>query len=337
MDDVPIRLLWLIVICLLGGGYFAATETALASVNKIRMMSLAENGSKGAKRVLYIENNFDKAITTLLIGNNIMHIACATIATVITTEIFGSAAVALSTVITTVVVFLIAEMLPKSFAKQFADELSITVSGSVILLMKLLFPLAFVFNAISDFFSKPFKAMETEEVTVTEEELKDIIENISEETDIDEEKGELMQSAMEFGTTTAGDVMTPWERVTYIPYNINKEELVALIKSIRISRLPVMGQRGTVRGVLQLRKYLKEYIRTDGNITLEECMDKPRFVPDDMPVDELLQRMSKNKTHICFVRNVSGQTVGIVTMEDILEELVGEIYDEDDTDGGNAQ
>ncbi len=334
MEDVPIRLFILAFICLIAGGYFAAAETALASVNKIRMMGLAENGSKRAKRVLYIENNFDKAITTLLIGNNIMHIAFATIAAVITTRIWGSGAVAIATVLTTVVVFLVAEMLPKSFAKEFSDQLSMTLSGSVIFLMKILSPLAFVFSGISNFLSKPFRITQKEDPTVSEEELKDIIENIAQDSDLDKDKSELMQSAMEFGYTGAGSVMTPWERVITVNDDISQEELINIIRESRISRLPVLTARGSVKGVIQLRKYLKEYIRKDGKITLSECMDKPHFVSDDMPIDELLSRMSKHKTHICFVRNVEGKTVGIITMEDILEELVGEIYDEDDTDGG---
>ncbi len=334
MEDVPIRLFILSLACLLGGGYFAAAETALASVNKIRMMSLAENGLKKAKRVLYIENNFDKAITTLLIGNNVMHIAFATIAAVIATRVWGSGAVAIATVITTVVVFLLAEMLPKSFAKEFSDQLSMTLSGSVIFLMKILSPFVYIFNGISKFLSKPFRIEKKDDPTVSEEELKDIIENIAQDSDLDKDKSELMQSAMEFGYTGAGSVMTPWDRVITVNENISQKKLIEIIKDSRISRLPVLTERGSVRGVIHLRRYLKEYIRKDGAVTLKECMDKAHFVSDDMPIDELLSRMSKHKTHICFVRNVEGKTVGIITMEDILEELVGEIYDEDDTDGG---
>ena len=209
-----------------------------------------------------------------------------------------------------------------------------TTSGSLIFTMKLLYPLAIVFNFISNVLSKPFKLKEEEEPTVTEEELLDIIENIAEESDLDEETSELVQSAMEFGYTSAKDVMTPWEKVKTINADIPREELLEIVKTGRISRLPVMGQRGTVKGVLQVRRFLKAHIRTDGNITLNECIDKAHFVADDTPLDELLSRMSKGKTHFCFIRNVAGQTIGIVTMEDILEELVGEIYDEDDTEGG---
>ncbi len=335
MDDVPIRL-FIIAVALVVSMYFAGTEASLLNVNKIRMMSLADNGSKKAKRVLYILNNYDRAIITLLIGNNIGHITFATVVTVMVTGIWGSGAVALSTVASTVVVFLLGELLPKIFAKQFNEKFAMAVSGSLILIMKVLYPLAVVFNGISNILSKPFKLSEEEEPTVTEEELKDIIENIAEESDLDEEKSELMQSALEFGYTAARDVMTPWEKVNVIRSDIPKPELLEIIKNGRISRLPVVGTRGTVKGVLQVRRFLKAHISTGGTIEMSECMDKAHFVADETPLDELLSRMSKSKTHFCFVRNVAGETIGIITMEDILEELVGEIYDEDDPEGGIA-
>lgn len=335
MDDVPIRL-FLIIIALFISMYFAGTEASLLNVSKIRMMSLADNGSKKAKRVLYILNNYDRAIITILIGNNIAHITFATVVTVMVSGIWGSSAVAVSTLLSTLVVFLLGELLPKIFAKQFNEKFAMSVSGSLIFTMKLLYPLAVIFNWISNTLSKPFKLNEEEEPTVSEEELKDIIENIAEESDLDEEKTELMQSAMEFGYTAAKDVMTPWEKVTKIDADIPRDELLEIIKNGRISRLPVMGQRGTVKGVLQVRRFLKAHIRSGGTIPMKDCIDKAHFVSDATPLDELLSRMSKSKTHFCFVRNVSGQTIGIITMEDILEELVGEIYDEDDPEGGVA-
>ncbi len=335
MDDVPIRL-FIILIALLLSMYFAGTEASLLNVNKIRMMSLADNGSKKAKRVLFILNNYDRAIITILIGNNIAHITFATVVTVMVTGIWGAGAVAVSTLLSTLVVFLLGELVPKIFAKQFNEKFALTVAGSLIFLMKLLMPLAVIFNWISNTLSKPFKLQEEEDPTVSEEELKDIIDNIDKESDLDEETSELVQSALEFGYTAAKDVMTPWDKVKKIDADINREELLEIIKNGRISRLPVMGSRGTVRGVLQVRRFLKAYISTGGTITMNECIDKAHFVADDTPIDELLSRMSKSKTHFCFVRNVAGQTIGIITIEDILEELVGEIYDEDDPEGGAA-
>ena len=178
MDDgSPIGYLIAIFAFILGGGYFAATEIALASVNRIRMMSYADDGNRRAKRVLYILDHFDKALTTLLIGNNIMHISCASIATLMATKLWGVGYVTLTTIVTTIVVFLVAEMIPKRFAKANSEKFSLAVAGSLLFFMKVLGPLAFIFSAISRFVSKPFKKNEEEEPTVTEDELYDIIEH----------------------------------------------------------------------------------------------------------------------------------------------------------------
>ncbi len=331
MDDgSPIGSIVLIVCLIFGGAYFASAETALATVNRIRMMSLCENGDKRAKRVLYILDHFDQALTSILIGNNIMHIACASTATVLASRLWGVSAVTAATFVTTFVVFLFAEMLPKRFAKAASEPYALAISASLLFFVKLLSPVARVFSSLGNLIGKPFRK-KTEEPTVTEDELYDIIETVATEGVIDEEKTELVQSALEFSDTVAKDILTPWECVVKIRVSMTAEEILEVIKRNVHSRLPVVDVHGEPIGMLQIRKYLKAYLK--GGVILAKVMDDPKYVGAFTAIDDLLPAMSAQRTQIAIVRDDAGKTLGIVTVEDILEELVGEIYDEDDAEG----
>lgn len=329
MDDgSPIGYLACIVLLLIGSAYFAGTEIALASVNRIRMMSRAANGDRRAKRVLYILDHFDKALTTLLIGNNVMHIGTASLATVMATKLWGVGSVGVTTIVTTFVVFFAAETLPKRFAKACSEPYSLMVSGPMLFLMKIMTPLTFVFSKISALASKPFKKQE-EEPTVTEDELYDIMETVAEEGVIDEEKTELVQNALEFSDICARDVMTPWKNVLTINMRMPQSEILSVIQKNSHSRLPVVDAEGNVTGLLHIRKYLKAYLLHE-SLNIADVVDDVTFVESDKKIDDLLPAMSGRRTQIAVVVDGDGQTLGIITVEDILEELVGEIYDEDD-------
>ncbi len=330
MDDgSPIGYLIAILAFILGGGYFSATEIALASVNRIRIMSYADDGNRRAKRVLYILDHFDRALTTLLIGTNIMHISCASVATLMATKLWGVSYVTITTIVTTFVVFLLAEMIPKRFAKANSEKFSLAVAGSLLFFMKILWPLAIVFTTISKIASKPFKKNVEEEPTVSEDELYDIIESIPEESEIDEEKAELMQSALEFSDTFVREVLTPWDKVVKLNIGMSGDEAMNVIKNDIHSRLPVIDENGSPVGLVQIRKFFREHYK-NANVSVKDVMDDIHFVYDGIAIDDLLTAMSNDKTHFSVVLDKEGKTIGIVTIEDILEELVGEIYDEDD-------
>lgn len=328
MDDgSPIGFLLLIVFLILGGAYFAAAEMSFASVNRIRVMSLADNGDKRAVRALYILDHFDKALTTILIGNNIMHIGCASAATVFATRMWGVSAVTLTTIVTTLTVFLLAEMLPKRFANATSERFALAVAGSLYALMKLMSPIAAVFSGLSKLVGKPFQKSGPEP-TVTEDELYDIIETLPTESEMDEEKTELVQNALEFSDTLARDILTPWDKVVRVSMEMSDDEVLSVVQQNGHSRLPVVDVHGSVIGMLQIRKYLKA--RLHQRVALMRVMDEPRFVDADTPIDDLLPAMSALRTQLAVVRDEKGTVLGIVSVEDILEELVGEIYDEDD-------
>lgn len=321
-------------VLLLGGAYFAGAETSLASVNRIRIMSRADNGSKRAKRVLYILDHFDEALTTILIGNNIMHIGSASLTALVAVRLnWGSAGATATSLVTTLLVFLLAEMIPKTIAKACNESFALFVAPSLRFLMRILYPLNVVFTSLTNGVKKLFRVQDEEEPTVSEEELHDIIETLDEEDDIDEDTADLMQSALDFTETPVGEVFVPLENVETVTLGMHPTEIVKIIEQTNHSRLPVKSREGEICGVVQIRKYLKEYLKRQGHVSLARVMDKPYYVTVGTPIDEQLAGMSKAKTHIAIVRDNDGKVLGILTVEDILEELVGEIYDEDDVGG----
>ena len=334
VDDSPAGSIILFVLFMFGSAYFSGTEISLASVNRIHMMSRASKGIKSAERVLKILDNFDEALSVLLIGNNIVNIGCATLATVIATEIWGTKAVTFSTVLTTIVIFLFGEMLPKSFAHSCNEHFAEAVSGSLLVLMKLLKPFSALFTAISGLVSRPFKKHTENQVTITDDELTEIVKNISEEDGFDEDTGKLVKSALQFSNSKAGEIMVPWDDVEKISTALKAPEILKIVKNSVHSRMPVVDRKGNLKGILQMRKFLKAYLKSKHSIVLASVIDYPYYVDMDEPIDEVLTELSNHRRNLAIVRGIEGEIVGILTVEDILEELVGEIYDEDDV-GGN--
>ncbi len=330
ISTIPLSYLIYIVLFLLGGAYFAAAETSLASVNRIRMISDADDGDKRAQKVLFVLDNFDDALTTLLIGNNIMHIACSAVATLFASKIWGNTGVTITTFVITFIVFIFAEMIPKSYAKACSEKLAPIIAPSLIACMKLLKPISFVFTAITSLIAKLFPAAEDEDLTVTEEEFNDIIENIDEEDEINEETTELLQSALEFTETTAKDILEPWDRVVTISDSMSEEEIDEIISTHHYSRFPVMDANGNIKGVLHIRKFLKAKVRGRKMLKSNSMLDKPYYIPASLPIDDILPDLSAHRTHMAFVKNGAGQVIGIITVENILEELVGDIHDEEE-------
>ena len=329
MDDGS-RLPWIIAALLLVcAAFFAVTETSMASASRSRIKASAERGDFRAKKTLYVLDNFDLAISTLLICTNIVHIAAASIVTLAVTKKWGVSAVSISTIITTIVVFFAGEMLPKSVAKKYSDTLALSCAPVLCFFMKLFAPLSKLLTWIGQAAAKLTPG--DSQISVTEDELYDIIEDMTEEGSLDEDQGDLISSALQFGDVTVESVLTP--RVDLVAININSShaELLSLIKSTNHSRLPVYeGSIDNIIGVLQIRKYIKAYLRLGENLDIKPMLDEVLFVHQSTNIDELLPILSKRKLNIAVVTDNYGGTLGIVTVEDILEELVGEIWDEDD-------
>ena len=321
----------IIIVCLLfiASAYCALTETAVSSVSRTKIKVRADKGNGSAKKVLYVLDNFEDAITTLLICTNIAHIAAASVVTAAVTRRWGLSAVTASTFIMTLAMFLIGEMLPKSIGKKLSEKSSLACAGLLVVLMKVLRPLTAVLSGIGKLTLRI--AGSKEEVSVTEDEIYDIIEDMTEEGSIDEEQSELISSALSFGDITVTSIMTPRVDVEGIDINMSREDILNEILKQNHSRLIVYDKTiDKVVGVLQIRRFLKSYISRHIIPDIRRMTDKVFFAHQSMPIDELFDNMTENRFNIAVVLDGFGGTLGIVTIEDILEEIVGEIWDEDD-------
>lgn len=321
----------IIIVCLLfvASAYCALTETAVSSVSKTKIKVRADKGNGSAQKVLYVLDNFEDAITTLLICTNIAHIAAASVATAAVTRRWGLSAVTASTFIMTLAMFLIGEMLPKSIGKKLSEKSSLACAGLLVVLMKVLGPITAVLSGIGKLTLRI--AGSREEVSVTEDEIYDIIEDMTEEGSIDEEQSELISSALSFGDITVTSIMTPRVDVEGIDINMSREDILSEILKQNHSRLIVYDKTiDKVVGVLQIRRFLKSYISRHVIPDIRRMTDQVFFAHQSMPIDELFDNMTENRFNIAVVLDGFGGTLGIVTIEDILEEIVGEIWDEDD-------
>lgn len=329
MDDGSILSVLIILALLLFADYFAVCETSFAAVSRIRLKTAMERGDRRANKAMYVCEHFDKAITTILIGTNIVHLSCASYVTVLVTRRWGLSAVTLSTFVTTIVVFFVGEMLPKSIAKKYSLRLALGTASSLVFFMHLLTPVSFILTKIGEFASRLTKG--DSEVSVTEDELYDIIENMTDEGDLDSEQGDLVHSALAFGDLTAESILTARVDMETIDVDDPLEEILSQVKASRHSRIPVYQDSvDNIIGVLQIRRFMREYLQKREKTDLRSLLDEPYFVHQSAKIDELLSVMSSKKINMTIVTDSYGGTVGIVTVEDILEELVGEIWDEDD-------
>ena len=322
----------LYVFFLLSSAYFACCETAYTGVSKVRLRTLADKGNKRAQKALWVCDRFDKTLTTILIGNNIFHAACASLSALLVMRQFSEEYVAYGTLITTVIVYLFAEMLPKSLAKARSEEISLFFASSMQLLVRLLTPVSALFSGISSLLSKFFASDDSG--TVTEEDLVNIIETIEDEGVLEPEKQALVNSAIEFSTKLAQDIMIPMDRVISVSSVMPLKELAGFVKTCPYSRLPVYeGRKDNIVGILPTNLFLSNYVMKKP-FMLRKLLLKPYVFDCKTEVPELLQRMRLNKLHMVFICDENRNKVGIITMEDLLEELVGEIQDESDAGEG---
>ncbi len=334
MDGRLWLLLTLFLILILISAYFSASESAFSRVNLIRMRSRAESGNKRAKSVIFISEHYEKALTTLLIGNNITNIAAAAVATLFATRAFSDGnqdtVTVLCTVITTLIVFMGGEMTPKSLANDRSDEVAEFSAPILRFLMKILTPFSAFFMKISGFVTGFFK--KSDKPSISEDELYDIIDTIEDEGVVDEDQSDLLKSALEFDDTTAADVMTMRRDIYALDVSLPTAEILKEIQNCNHTRIPVYeGDIDHIIGILQIRRFLKAYLK-DPAVDLRGQLYEPFFVTPDAKIDDLLSTMRQHRFYLAIVRDEKQkQTLGIVTIEDFLEELVGEIWDEDDT------
>jgi len=322
----------LYVFFLLCSAYFACCETAYTAVSKVRLRTMADKGNKRAVKALWICERFDKTLTTILIGNNIFHASCASLSALLVMREFAEEYVVYGTIITTLIVYLFAEMIPKSLAKARSEEIALFFASSMMLLVKLLTPFSALFSGISALLSRFFSAGES--ATVTEEELISIIETIEDEGVLEPEKQALVNSAMEFRDKLAEDIMIPIGDVVSVSSATPLTKLAEIVRATPYSRLPVYeGSKDNIVGILPVNLFLTYFV-SGKQIHQRKLLMKPYIFNCKTEIPELLQRMRLNKLHMVFVTDANNKKIGMITMEDLLEELVGEIQDESDAGEG---
>lgn len=330
MDSIPYDSIILLGALLILSGYFSASETAITSVNKVRLRNQADNNAR-AKRSLNMAENFDQSVSTILIGNNIVNIAMAAIATNIATQLYGSngSTLAITTAVITIVVLVFGEILPKSLAKQYAEKYLLLISASLMTVMKLFYPITWLFVQLKVGIKKLLGA-DKEEPTVTEEDVIAMVEIGEEEGTFLTQERELLHNAIAFDDIVVKDILTPRPDVVAISEDTSIEEIKDIFIKEQYSRLPLYeGSIDNITGVISHRDFFAQYVQNP-NFSLKEIARIPFFVIGSAKISNLLKELQTSQNHLAIVLDEYGGTAGIISIEDIIEEIVGEIWDEHD-------
>jgi len=325
MDNSDLGKIILVVVMMVLSALFSSTETAYSSVNKLRLKNYVSQGNKKAARALKLANKFDDVLTAVLIGNNIVNIATSSVSTVIFINIIGSNGAAVSTVVVTVMVLIFCEVLPKSYAKRNAEKLALLFAAPLSALVMIFKPFVVMLNGLSSLISKGGE----EAPSVTEDELKYMIDEIEEQGVIEEQESELVKSALEFDEITVNEILIPRVKIVGVEIGMSLEEIQELFITEMYSRLPVYEKSlDDIVGIITNKAFFKMLI--DGGTDIRNIIQDVTHIADTKLISETMRDMQRSKGHLAVVTDQYGGTKGIVTLEDIIEELVGDIYDEDD-------
>ena len=326
MDSSAGLIIWLVIL-ILCSAYFSATETAFSSLSRIRLKNLAAEGSKKAAMALKLSENYDKLLSSILIGNNVVNITASSLATVLFIKYFPVYGVTASTIIMTILVLIFGEISPKSLAKESPEEFALCSAPIIRAIIIVLTPFNFLFGVWKILLNKLFKT--SNERGITEQELITMVEEAQNEGGIDAQEGDLIKSAIEFNDLEAGDILTPRVDLTAVDIEEDQQAIYNVFMESRFSRIPVYKDTiDNIVGVIHQRDFFV-MIRTKGQ-TMQDIIKPVIFVSDSIKISKLIKHLQKSKAHMAVVTDEYGGTMGIVTMEDILEELVGEIWDEHD-------
>lgn len=319
-----------IVILLFLSAFFSGSEIAYTSVSRSKLKTAAEEGSKRAKAAMYIYEHYEDALSTLLIGNNLVNIAASAVATVILIRILGNAGAGVSTLVMTVIILICGEITPKIIAKQNSYKAALFASYPLRILMFVLKPVIKVVVWLVDKVSAIWNKDKEKEPSVTEEELVTLIENVKDNGIIDEERSDLLQSAIEFSDITVEEIITPRIDMVSIDVNDSIESIIETVIESNFSRIPVYDDSiDNIVGILHVEHFLK-YCALSDQVDIRSILMEACFIHKTMKLPDAFSELKKRKLHMAIVTDEYGGTMGCVTMEDILEELVGDIWDESD-------
>lgn len=327
---VDIILSVVVIFLLICSAFFSSAETSFSSVNLLRIKTYAEEKRKGALKALYICEHYEKAIITILVGNNLVNIASTTICAYIlsTTVLSPTLANLLNTVVMTIIILIFGEITPKCLVKLNPEKAALRYSNLLFFLMKVFTPLTFLFQKLQGAFKKNKDADKTP--TVTENELESIIDTMQEEGVIDQDNAQLLQGVFDLNEKTAYDVMTPRVDVIAVEQNETNENIKKVFVDTQYSRMPVYDDDiDHVVGILSQKDFFTALLKSD-KVDIKKLMVKPMFLNENMKLDDVIRKMQKEKKHMAIIADEYGGTSGIITLEDAIEEMFGEIYDEHD-------
>ena len=323
----------LILICF--SAFFSATETAITSASRPRLKNMAKDGSRRAKKILSRIENYDRTLYTLLVGNNLVNILASALCTALFTQLFGSNGVGTATLVMTVFILLFGEITPKTLAKEQPEKIAMFASPMITFLSVLFTPVTWVFGLWRKLLKKMVKAEDSS--AITGDELAVLVEESEKEGALGSGESELIQSALEFDEISVKEILTPRVDAVMIEDTDPASELYELFCSRHHSRIPVYHETvDNVVGIIHEKDFYPAFLE-NRNVPLTSLLHKPLFIPDAMKISDLLTRLRREKTHIAIVIDQYGGVEGIVTMEDVLEELVGEIYDESDVEAPSVE
>ncbi len=327
MDSGPGFIIFWLIILIGCSAYFSATETAFSSFNKIRLKNLYQDGNKKAGLVLRMGEQYDKVLSTILIGNNVVNILASSIATILFVQLFGNFGVTVSSAVMTILILIFGEISPKNLAKEAPEKFAMFSSPLLKVLMTVLTPINFLFTQWKKFLSKIFKTSADE--GITEKELLTIVDEAQSGGGINEDEGELIRSAINFNELEAGDILTPRVDVLAADEESTKEELYEMFCTSGFSRIPIFKDTiDHIVGVVHQKDFFIQCYNKEKDV--REVVKPVIFISESMEITKLIKLLQQSQSHMAVVTDEYGGTAGIVTLEDILEELVGEIWDEYD-------
>lgn len=331
METSDIIQLVIVIILLSASAFFSSAETALMTSNKLKMRNLAENGDKRAAKVLKVTENTDKMLSAILIGNNIVNLTASSISTTLTLKIFGSKLVGIATGILTFLILVFGEITPKNVASKNAENMALAYIGVISFLVTLLTPVIFIVNTVAKFVISIFNKNGDDNNAVTEEELRAMVEYSHEEGVIENEEKKMIVNVVDFGDTVAGDIMVPRVDMVMVDEKSSYEEILQVFREERYTRIPVYEEtQDNVIGILNVKDFL--LIEDKENFVMKELLREPLYTYEYKKTSALMMDMRKTGANIVIVLDEYGITAGLITLEDMLEEIVGEIRDEFDAD-----
>lgn len=331
METSDIIQLVIVIILLSASAFFSSAETALMTSNKLKMRNLADNGNKRAAKVLKVTENTDKMLSAILIGNNIVNLTASSISTTLTLKIFGSKLVGIATGILTFLILVFGEITPKNVASKNAEKMALIYIGVISFLVTLLTPVIFIVNNVAKFVISIFNKNGDDNNAVTEEELRAMVEYSHEEGVIENEEKKMIVNVVDFGDTVAGDIMMPRVDMVMVDEKSSYEEILQVFREERYTRIPVYEETpDNVIGILNVKDFL--LIEDKENFVMKELLREPLYTYEYKKTSALMMDMRKTGANIVIVLDEYGITAGLITLEDMLEEIVGEIRDEFDAD-----